>query len=67
VLGHEGLSVGTSSGINFAAAIRVAKQMGPGHTVVTVLADSGARYQAKLFDVAFLKGKGLPTPPWMDA
>jgi cysteine synthase A len=67
VLGHEGLSVGTSSGINIAAAIRVAKQMGPGHTVVTVLADSGARYQAKLFDVAFLKGKGLPTPPWMDA
>ena len=66
VLSHEGLSVGTSSGINIAAAIRVAKEMGPGHTVVTVLADGGARYQTKLFDVAFLRGKNLPVPEWMD-
>jgi cysteine synthase A len=66
VLGHEGLSVGTSSGINIAAAIRVAKQMGPGHTIVTILADGGARYQTKLFDVAFLRGKNLPVPKWMD-
>ena len=66
VLSHEGLSVGTSSGINIAAAIRVAKEMGPGHTIVTVLADGGARYQTKLFDVAFLRGKNLPVPEWMD-
>jgi len=66
VLGQEGLSVGTSSGINIAAAIRVAKQMGPGHTIVTVLADGGARYQTKLFDLAYLRGKNLPVPPWMN-
>ena len=66
VLSHEGLSVGTSSGINIAAAIRVAKEMGPGHTIVTILADGGARYQTKLFDVAFLRGKNLPVPEWMD-
>ncbi len=66
VLSHEGLSVGTSSGINIAAAIRVAKAMGPGHTIVTILADGGARYQTKLFDVAFLRGKNLPIPEWMD-
>ncbi len=66
VLSHEGLSVGTSSGINIAAAIRVAKAMGPGHTVVTILADGGARYQMKLFDVEFLRGKNLPVPEWMD-
>jgi len=65
VLSHEGLSVGTSSGINIAAAIRVAKAMGPGHTIVTILADGGARYQTKLFDVAFLRGKSLPVPEWM--
>ena len=47
---HEGLSVGTSSGINIAAAVRVAKQLGPGHTVVTILADGGSRYQSKLFN-----------------
>jgi cysteine synthase A len=65
-LGHEGLSVGTSSGINIAAAIRVAKEMGPGNTVVTILADSGARYQAKLFNPEFLRGKNLPVPAWME-
>jgi len=65
VLIHEGLSVGTSSGINIAAAVRVAKSLGPGHTVVTILADGGARYASKLFNVPFLKEKGLPMPAWM--
>jgi cysteine synthase A len=65
VLIHEGLSVGTSSGINIAAAIRIAKAMGPGHTVVTILCDGGSRYQSKLFNPAFLREKGLPVPPWM--
>ena len=61
----EGLSVGGSSGINVAAAIRVARKLGPGHQVVTVLCDSGSRYQSKLFNPAFLREKGLPTPPWI--
>ena len=65
VLIHEGLSVGTSSGINIAAAVRVAKAMGPGHTIVTILCDGGSRYQSKLFNPAFLREKGLPVPPWM--
>jgi cysteine synthase A len=65
VLIHEGLSVGTSAGINIAAAIRVAKAMGPGHTIVTILCDGGSRYQSKLFNPAFLREKGLPVPPWM--
>jgi cysteine synthase A len=65
VLIHEGLSVGTSAGINIAAAIRVAKTMGPGHTVVTILSDGGSRYQSKLFNPPFLREKGLPVPPWM--
>ena len=65
VLIHEGLSVGTSSGINIAAAVRVAKSLGPGHTVVTILADGGARYASKLFNPPFLKEKGLPVPAWM--
>ncbi len=64
---HEGLSVGGSAGINVAAAIRVARQMGPGHTIVTILCDGGARYQSKLFNPAFLRSKNLPTPPWMTA
>jgi cysteine synthase A len=62
---HEGLSVGTSAGINIAAAIRVAKAMGPGHTVVTILSDGGSRYQSKLFNPAFLREKALPVPHWM--
>ena len=65
VLIHEGLSVGTSSGINIAAAVRVAKQLGPGHTVVTILADGGSRYQSKLFNPEFLRSKNLPVPGWM--
>ena len=62
---HEGISIGGSAGINVAAAIRVAKAMGPGHTIVTILCDGGARYQSKLFNPEFLREKGLPIPPWM--
>jgi len=62
---HEGLSVGTSSGINVAAAVRVARAMGPGHTIVTILCDGGARYASKLFNLAFLREKGLPEPSWL--
>ena len=65
VLIHEGLSVGTSAGINIAAAVRVAKAMGPGHTVVTILCDGGSRYQSKLFNPDFLRSKGLPVPHWI--
>jgi cysteine synthase A len=62
---HEGLSIGGSAGINVAAAIRVAKDMGPGHTVVTILCDGGARYQSKLFNPTFLRSKNLPVPSWL--
>jgi cysteine synthase A len=62
---HEGISIGGSAGINVAAAIQVAKAMGPGHTIVTILCDGGARYQSKLFNPEFLREKGLPIPPWM--
>jgi cysteine synthase A len=65
VLIHEGLSVGTSSGINIAAAVRLARDLGPGHTVVTILADGGARYASKLFNPEFLRNRGLPVPSWM--
>jgi cysteine synthase A len=65
LLEHEGLCMGGSTGINVAAAIRMAKEMGPGHTIVTVLADYGNRYQSKLFNPAFLREKGLPCPPWL--
>jgi cysteine synthase A len=61
----EGLVVGGSSGINVAGAIRLARELGPGHTVVTILADSGTRYQSKLFNPRFLKEKGLPSPDWL--
>jgi len=64
---HEGLSIGGSAGINVAAAIRVAKDLGPGHTIVTILCDGGSRYQSKLFNPEFLRGKNLPTPPWLGA
>jgi cysteine synthase A len=66
LLEHEGLCLGGSSGINVAGAIRLAKDLGPGHTIVTVLADYGSRYQSKLFDPAFLRSKGLPVPPWLE-
>jgi len=62
---HEGISVGGSAGINVAAARRVARDLGPGHTVVTILCDGGSRYQSKLFNPEFLRGKNLPVPPWM--
>lgn len=63
---QEGLLLGGSSGINIAGAIRLAKDMGPGHTIVTILCDHGSRYQSKLFNPAYLKEKGLPSPPWLD-
>jgi cysteine synthase A len=62
---HEGLVLGGSSGINVAAAIRLAKELGPGHTIVTILCDGGARYQSKLFNPAFLREKNLPVPGWL--
>jgi cysteine synthase A len=62
---NEGLVLGGSSGINVAAAIRLARDLGPGHTIVTILADSGTRYQSKLFNRAFLESKGLPVPDWL--
>lgn len=65
LLEHEGLCMGGSTGINVAGAIRMAKDLGPGHTIVTILADYGTRYQSKLFNPEFLKSKGLPTPGWL--
>jgi cysteine synthase len=66
LLEHEGLCLGGSSGINVAGAIRLAKDMGPGHTIVTVLCDYGTRYQSKLFDPDFLRSKKLPVPGWLE-
>ncbi len=66
LLKEEGLCLGGSSGINIAGAIRLARDLGPGHTVVTVLADYGTRYQSKLFNPVFLREKGLPVPNWLD-
>jgi len=66
MLQHEGLCMGGSTGINVAGAVRLARDMGPGHTIVTVLADYGTRYQSKLFDPDFLRQKGLPVPPWLE-
>jgi cysteine synthase A len=63
---EEGLCLGGSSGINVAGAIRLAREMGPGHTIVTILADYGTRYQSKLFNPDFLRANGLPTPPWLE-
>ncbi len=62
----EGLCLGGSSGINIAGAIRLARELGPGHTIVTVLCDYGNRYQSKLFNPEFLREKGLPAPDWLD-
>ena len=67
LLEKEGLCLGGSSGINIAGAVRLAKDMGPGHTIVTVLCDYGTRYQSKLFNPTFLRGKNLPVPSWLDA
>lgn len=62
---EEGLSLGPSSGVNVAGALRMARDMGPGHTIVTVLCDQAQRYASKVYDPGFLKARGLPTPPWM--
>ena len=64
---EEGLLMGGSSGINVAGAIRLAKELGPGKTIVTILCDSGSRYQSKLYNPEFLTSKGLPLPPWLKA
>ncbi|WP_428029734.1 cysteine synthase A [Ancylobacter sp.] len=66
LLEHEGLCLGGSSGINVAGAIRLARELGPGHTIVTVLCDYGTRYQSKLFNPVFLREKGLPVPGWLE-
>jgi cysteine synthase A len=65
LLEHEGLCLGGSSGINVAGAMRMAREMGPGHTIVTILCDYGTRYQSKLFNPDFLKDRNLPTPAWL--
>ena len=66
LLEHEGLCLGGSSGVNVAGAIRLARDLGPGHTIVTILCDYGTRYQSKLFDPAFLRSKDLPVPGWLE-
>ena len=67
LLQHEGLLMGTSTGINLAGAIRLARHMGPGHTIVTVLADGGQRYASRLFNPGFLRSKNLPVPAWLES
>ena len=67
LLEHEGLCMGGSTGVNVAGAIALAKQMGPGHTIVTVLCDYGSRYASKLFNPEFLRSKDLPVPHWLEA
>lgn len=66
LLEHEGLCVGGSAAVNVAGAIRLARHLGPGRTIVTILCDYGTRYQSKLFDPAFLRGRNLPVPGWME-
>lgn len=66
LLEHEGLCVGGSTGINIAGAVRLARELGPGHTIVTVLCDYGFRYQSKLFNPEFLRSKNLPVPAWLE-
>ena len=67
LLREEGLNLGLSSGVNVAGAIRLAKELGPGHTIVTMLCDSGSRYQSRLFNPDFMRSKGLPVPDWLEA
>ena len=62
---EEGLCLGGSSGINIAGAMRLARELGPGKTIVTVLCDYGSRYQSKMFNCTFLESKGLPVPAWL--
>ena len=66
LLAHEGLCLGGSSGINVAGAVRLARELGPGKTIVTILCDYGTRYQSKLFNPAFLREKNLPVPEWLE-
>ncbi len=66
LLEHEGLCLGGSTGVNIAGAIRLAQQLGPGKTIVTILADSGNRYQSKLFNPDFMRSKNLPVPDWLE-
>ena len=66
LLQHEGLCLGGSAGVNIAGAVRLAREMGPGHTIVTILCDYGQRYQSKLFNPVYLHNKGLPVPAWLD-
>jgi cysteine synthase A len=66
LLQHEGLCLGGSTGINIAGAIRLAKELGPGKTIVTLLCDSGGRYQSKLFNPDFMRSKNLPVPAWLE-
>ena len=65
LLRDEGLVLGGSSGVNIAGAVRLAKDLGPGHTIVTILCDYGTRYQSKLFNPEFLRSKDLPVPDWL--
>ena len=66
LLREEGLNLGQSSGVNAAGAIRLARELGPGHTIVTMLCDPGSRYQSRLFNPEFMRSKGLPVPDWLD-
>ena len=66
LLEHEGLCLGGSSGINIAGAMRLARDLGPGKTIVTILCDFGTRYQSKLYNPEFLRSKNLPVPAWLD-
>jgi cysteine synthase A len=63
---HEGLCTGGSTGVNIAGAVRLARDLGPGKTIVTLLCDHGSRYQSKLFNPAFLRERGLPVPAWLE-
>ena len=67
LLRHEGLCLGASSGVNVAGAIRMGRDLGPGHRIVTVLCDLGTRYQSKLFNPSFLREQGLAVPDWLEA
>jgi len=66
LLANEGLCLGGSSGVNIAGAVQLARELGPGHTIVTILCDYGTRYQSKLYNPEFLKSKGLPVPDWLE-
>ncbi len=66
LLEHEGLCMGGSTGINIAGAMALARELGPGHTIVTILCDQGSRYQSKLYNPQFLRSKNLPVPQWLE-